>query len=109
MRDPSRPRIGNGVRRGLALLAVLGRGALHDSAGWKSLRVIELREFRRALAWVEWHRTHNRKGVVLELAPWPPKGRRRRERLEQLSLPLDVTSGAELTRTDPTTQGRAEK
>ena len=89
MRDPSRPRIGNGARRGLALLAVIGRAATHDPT-WKALRVIERREFLRALAWIEWHRTHNRKGKELDLPPWPPKGRRRRERLEQLSLPLDV-------------------
>jgi hypothetical protein len=97
VRDPSRPRIGNGVRRGLALLAVLGQGALHDSASWKSLRVIERREFCRALAWVEWHRTHNRKGVALELAPWPAKrlGRRQRAKLEQIPIPFEACQDAE--------------
>jgi hypothetical protein len=82
--------MGNGARRGLALLAVLGQAALHDGS-WKTMRVIERREFLRALAWVEWNRTHNRKGVELDLPPWPAKrlGRRQQAKLEQIPIPFE--------------------
>jgi hypothetical protein len=97
-----KPRISNGVRRGLALLSTLGWGHFNDpSAPWKDLRAIERREFARALAWVEWQRTHNSKDQEVDVAPWPAKGRRRKVALEQIPLPLTyapeqiITAGAQ--------------
>lgn len=85
-----RPRIGNGTRRGLAFLAVDGWQSFEDPTHpWKTLRAIEKRELARALAWVEWHRTHTTKGKALELPPRPPKGRRRRVALEQIPIPFN--------------------
>jgi hypothetical protein len=83
-----KPRIGNGARRGLELLAAIGWAAFEDPTHpWHQLRIIERRELARALAWVDWKRTHNEKGQELELKP---RARRRRHRLalEQTSLPL---------------------
>jgi hypothetical protein len=83
-----RPRIGNGARRGIALLAAVGWAAFEDPTHpWHKLRVIERRELARALAWIEWNRTHNTKGQELELKP-RPRRRRRREALEQTVLPV---------------------
>jgi hypothetical protein len=91
-----RPRISNGARRGLAFLAADGWRYFEDPTHpWKKLRAIERRELARALAWVEWHRTHNSKGEAVDLPPRPPKGRRRRVALEQIPIPFESCQDVE--------------
>jgi hypothetical protein len=86
----SRPRIGNGIRRGLALLAGEGWAAFDDPTHpWKSLHAIERRELARALAWVQWMSRHNLKGMELELPPRTWKRRRRPPALEQIPIPFE--------------------
>jgi hypothetical protein len=83
-----KPRIGNGARRGLGLISIVAWALFEDPSGpWNQLLVPERRELARALAWLDWKRTHNEKGQELELKP---RARRRRHRvaLEQTSLPL---------------------
>jgi hypothetical protein len=91
-----RPRIGNGARRGLALLAAIGWEAFEDPTHpWKTLRTVERRELARALAWMEWHRTHTLKGVALDLKRRPPKGRAGRISLEHIPIPFGKSQDVE--------------
>lgn len=84
-----RPRISNGTRRGLALITGLAWPSFEDPMHpWHELRLPERRELARALAWLEWHCTHKLDGAELSLPPRKPRGRRRREPLEQTTLPL---------------------
>jgi len=85
-----RPRIGNGIRRGLALLAGEGWAAFEDPTHpWKTLHAIERRELARALAWIEWKRKHNEAGDELTLAPRVWKRRVRPPALEQIPIPFE--------------------
>jgi hypothetical protein len=84
-----RPRIGNGARRGLGLLMPVAWAAFEDPTHpWGALTKLDRRELARALAWLEWHRTHKLDGAEVVLPPRKLRGRRRRQPLEQTTLPL---------------------
>lgn len=84
-----KPGIGNGVRRGLRLIAALAGAELASPhSPWQRLCNPDRAEIASALVWMNWYATHNiARRSTLELAARPLRRNRRlpKPQLEQLA------------------------